>query len=134
MRRGYTARVFERTVSPATALTTPMRALSRASFLESRTGQKFLIQPAHNVAMPQPTTHFEREVRHVRQVSAWLVLQGQANRECQVLDVSPHGAKVVVQIPSEVPTRFELAFFQGGKRRVCEVIWRRANMLGVKFV
>jgi hypothetical protein len=73
--------------------------------------------------MPQPTTHFEREVRQVRQVLAWLVLKGQANRECQVLDVSRHGAKVVVQIRSEVLTRFELAFFQGEQRRVCEVIW-----------
>jgi hypothetical protein len=33
-----------------------------------------------------------------------------------------------------VPDRFELAFSEGGQHRVCEVVWRRAKMLGVKFI
>jgi PilZ domain len=50
------------------------------------------------------------------------------------MDISSHGAKVVVQIPSDVPARFELSFLQNDrKRRICEVIWRRGKMLGVKF-
>jgi hypothetical protein len=53
---------------------------------------------------------------------------------CQVLDISQQGAKVVVRTPSAVPDRFELAFFQGGQSRVCEVIWRRSKMLGVRFI
>jgi hypothetical protein len=66
---------------------------------------------------------------------SWMVFNGRADMECQVLDISPHGAKVVARIPSEVPTRFELAFFNDErKRRVCEVIWRRGKMLGVKFM
>jgi hypothetical protein len=75
---------------------------------------------------------FEREVRRARHLSAWINVEGRAHCECQVLDISKHGAKVVA--PAAVPDRFELAFFQGGKNRVCEVVWRRAKMLGVKFV
>jgi PilZ domain len=62
-------------------------------------------------------------------------VNGQPDRECQILDVSSHGAKIAVQVPSEVPTCFELAIFQNDeKRRVCKVAWRRGKMLGVKFV
>ena len=85
--------------------------------------------------MPKPTKHLVREVRRARYVSAWIVLNGRADSECQVLDVSLHGAKLVAREPSEVPARFELAFLQNGqKRRICEVMWRRGKMLGIKFV
>ena len=77
---------------------------------------------------------FQREVRRARHVSAWIKVNGHAHSECQVLDISKHGAKVVVEVSSSVPDRFELAFFQGDQKRSCEVIWRRAKMLGVKFV
>jgi hypothetical protein len=50
------------------------------------------------------------------------------------MDISKQGAKVIVELPSAVPDRFALVFFQGDQIRVCEVIWRRAKMLGVKFV
>jgi PilZ domain len=60
---------------------------------------------------------------------------GRTDQECRVLDISRNGAKVVTEMPSEVPVRFELAFFQSDqKRRACEVIWRRGKMLGVKFL
>jgi hypothetical protein len=77
---------------------------------------------------------FDREVRRARHLSAWIKVEGRARCECQVLDISKHGAKVIVALPSAVPDRFELAFFQGDQNRVCEVVWRRAKMLGVKFI
>jgi hypothetical protein len=84
--------------------------------------------------MPKPLKHFEREVRRVRHLSAWIVLAGQADQECQVMDISANGAKVVADIPSLVPSRFELTFMQSNaKRRVCNVIWRRGKMIGVQF-
>jgi PilZ domain len=76
----------------------------------------------------------KREVRRTRHKSAWIVINGSATSECQVLDISKDGAKVVVEVSSSVPDRFALMFFQGGQNRACEVIWRRAKMLGVKFV
>jgi PilZ domain len=78
--------------------------------------------------------HLERAVRRSRHLSAWIKAGGRAHVECQVLDISTHGAKIVVGVPSAVPDHFELAFSQGGQRRVCEVVWRRAKTLGVKFI
>jgi hypothetical protein len=76
--------------------------------------------------------HLEREVRRTRHLSAWIKVEGRAHCECQVLDISTHGAKVIVA--SAVPDRFDLAFSEGGRHRVCEVVWRRAKMIGVKFI
>ena len=91
--------------------------------------------PPHTFLMRTPTKHFEREVRRVRHLSAWIVLTGRANQECQVMDISKNGAKIVVGVPSHVPQRFELAFLQDAtKRQACEVIWRRGKMIGVQFV
>ena len=51
------------------------------------------------------------------------------------MDVSQNGAKVLPEIPTEVPSRFELAFNEGDrKHRLCEVIWRRGKMIGVQFI
>jgi len=84
--------------------------------------------------MPKPTKHFAREVRRVRRTRAWLVADGQADTECDVLDISRNGAKVIIAIPSAVPDLFELVFAPGDqKRRHCEVVWRRGKLLGVKF-
>ena len=62
--------------------------------------------PPHTFLMRTPTKHFQREVRRVRHLSAWIVLTGQANQECQVMDISKNGAKIVVRILSHVPQRF----------------------------
>ena len=84
--------------------------------------------------MRAPKKHL-REVRRVRHLSAWIVLTGHANQACQILDVSKNGAKILSEIPSEVPSRFELAFNEGDRRhRLCEVIWRRGKMIGVQFL
>ena len=45
----------------------------------------FLIMPTHSLPMPKPTKRFEREVRRVRYLSAWLFVKGQADRECHIL-------------------------------------------------
>jgi hypothetical protein len=83
--------------------------------------------------MPKPTKHFVREVRRVRHLSAWITVQDRASAECQVMDMSKNGAKIVAEIPLAVPDRFRLAFSQGGQTRGCEVIWRHGRVLGVKF-
>jgi hypothetical protein len=83
--------------------------------------------------MSKPTKHSKREVRRIRRLSAWITVQGRVNSECQVLDISKGGAKLVAPTPSAVPDRFDLAFFQGDHPRSCEVIWRHGKVLGVKF-
>jgi len=67
--------------------------------------------------------------------TAWIVVNGRADRECSVLDASLAGAKLVVGDASGIPDRFELAFFQNAdKRQRCEAIWRRRKVLGVRFI
>jgi hypothetical protein len=71
----------------------------------------------------------------IRQHSAWIALNGVATTECQIMDISKRGAKIIPGGSSVVPARFELALIQGDqKRRACEVIWRRGKMLGIKFI
>jgi hypothetical protein len=84
-----------------------------------------------HIPMQKPTKHFEREVRRARQLSAWIKVQDRDIAECQVMDISNNGAKIVTA--SAVPDRFQLAFFQGDQTRTCEVIWRHGKILGVKF-
>jgi hypothetical protein len=84
--------------------------------------------------MPLPGKRQQREVRRSRHSLAWIVLAGSADQECQVLDISKNGAKLITDMPSHVPSRFELAFTQGGARsRLCEVVWRRGKMIGIQF-
>jgi hypothetical protein len=92
----------------------------------------FLIVQAQIVAMPKRLKPFQREVRRSRNLTA-LIFTDRATTECHVQDVSNHGAKVVVEMPTLVPNQFELAFSLSNNRRRCEVIWRRNKVLGVKF-
>jgi PilZ domain len=91
--------------------------------------------PAHTIPMRTSTKHLEREVRRARRLSAWIVLAGQENQQCQLMDISKSGAKITVGASSQVPQTFELAFTETAtKRQACEVIWRRGKMIGVQFV
>jgi hypothetical protein len=84
--------------------------------------------------MRTPLKHLKREVRRARHLSAWIVLAGHDDQECQVMDISKNGAKIITAMPSQVPDRFELAFKQGdGERRLCHVVWRRGKTVGVQF-
>jgi hypothetical protein len=95
----------------------------------------FLTTAAHFAVIMKPTRHFERQVRRVRHLPAWLAWQGRTEHEVQVLDVSRDGAKIIADRSITIPIRFEIAFTQGDqKRRPCEVVWRRGKMLGVKFL
>jgi hypothetical protein len=78
----------------------------------------------------------KRQVRRMaRQQLAWIALNGVATTECQIMDISKIGAKIVPSGTSVVPARFELAFVESDrKRKACEVIWRRGRMLGIKFI
>jgi hypothetical protein len=70
----------------------------------------FLIVVAHIAAMPKRLKPFQREVRRSRNLTALIFTDGATTTECHVQDVSRHGAKIVVEMPSSVPNQFELAF------------------------
>jgi hypothetical protein len=79
-----------------------------------------------------PTRHFKREVRRGRHIRARVVQPGYPDQECGVMDISQNGAKIVVETGSMISTRFELAFGVDS-RRACDLVWRRGNILGVRF-
>jgi hypothetical protein len=69
-----------------------------------------------------------------RHQPAWIALDGKATLECQIMDISLRGAKIVPGGRSAIPAEFELALTWDQKRLACEVIWRRGRMLGIRFV
>jgi hypothetical protein len=66
--------------------------------------------------MPKPIKHFGREVRRARHLSAWIKVQDRAIAECQVMDISNNGAKIVTATSSAIPDHFQLAFFSRGSK------------------
>ena len=55
--------------------------------------------------------------------------------ECFVLDVAPGGAKIMTDAAIDIGDRFALALVPAHPtRQPCEVVWRRGNIFGVKFL
>lgn len=53
---------------------------------------------------------------------------------CMLSDISDTGARLDVPYPDKVPDRFRLWLTAGGSaRRTCDVVWRTARQIGVKF-
>ena len=52
---------------------------------------------------------------------------------CSMTNHSDGGAKLDVASPLGIPATFELKLPGQPGRRLCEVIWRRGNALGVQF-
>jgi hypothetical protein len=81
-------------------------------------------------------TKHKREPRRARQHTAWLTFDDDfVSHECQVLDVSLNGAKLVAEIDVAIGNRFRLSAVPHAlSRQRCEVAWRRGKMFGVKFI
>ncbi|HEY8335987.1 MAG TPA: PilZ domain-containing protein [Tardiphaga sp.] len=78
----------------------------------------------------------KRDVRRSVRQAGWITLDGGfAARQCNVLDLSSTGAKIIVDDPQSVTARVRLAFSRDARTgRTCEVVWRRGKTLGVRFV
>ena len=83
-----------------------------------------------------PRAKVQREPRRqLHKQPAWITLDGMTKCECFVLDVSPGGAKIMTDAAFDVSDRFGLALVAAHqKRQPCEVVWRRGNTYGIKFV
>ncbi len=53
---------------------------------------------------------------------------------CVILDVSNSGARLDVPATATVPQRFKLMIDSDGSERICDVVWRRENAIGIRFV
>jgi hypothetical protein len=67
---------------------------------------------------------------------AWVSLDDGATRhDCAVVDVAPGGAKILMDVDIDVGGKFGLALVPSHPRlQPCEVVWRRDNAFGVKFL
>jgi PilZ domain len=78
----------------------------------------------------------KREARKTLTQPGWITLDGGfAARQCVVQDMSASGAKISIQDPNALPATLRLAFSRDARTgRPCQVVWRRGNSVGVKFV
>jgi hypothetical protein len=81
-------------------------------------------------------TKQKREPRRARRQSAWILFDDDfVSHECQVLDVSLNGAKLVAEIDVAIGSTFKLSTVPHALvRRRFEVVWCRGKMFGVTFV
>ena len=61
-------------------------------------------------------------------LSEWTVL------DCLVRDLSDEGARLEFASPVELPESFRVQFMSDNSRRPVEVMWRRGQSVGVRFV
>jgi PilZ domain len=78
----------------------------------------------------------KREARKSLQQPGWITFEGGfAARQCLVHDMSTTGAKLTIDDPNALPAKLRLALTRDARTgRNCEVVWRRGNSVGIKFV
>ena len=59
--------------------------------------------------------------------------EGESGYRCIVKDLSNGGVKISGVAVADVPDQFRLLIAGDSKTRICEVLWRKADSLGVKF-
>jgi hypothetical protein len=89
------------------------------------------------MTIDKPRAKVQREPRRqLNKQPAWIsVDDGMTKCECFVLDVAPGGAKIMTDAAIDVSDRFALALVPAHPtRQPCEVVWRRGNIYGIKFL
>jgi hypothetical protein len=90
-----------------------------------------------NMMMDKPRAKVLREPRReTPKQPAWFTVDnGMTKCECFVLNVSPGGAKIMTDAAIDVSDKFALALVPAHpKRQRCEVVWRRGNIYGIRFL
>jgi PilZ domain len=73
--------------------------------------------------------------RRKRHHPSWIAFDNDIRSyECQLLDISADGAKLIADIDASIGTTFLLsAVPHAVVRRRCEIVWRKGRTIGVKF-
>ena len=72
--------------------------------------------------------------RRPMRYTAWIALEPGKFHGCVLSDISDTGARIDVEDTKIVPDRFPLFLSRNGRaRRVCTVVWRKPNQIGVTF-
>jgi hypothetical protein len=53
--------------------------------------------------------------------------------DCTIRNLSETGAQLKVPTSVGIPDRFEFSETMGGKRRPVTVMWRKADLIGIRF-
>ncbi|MEH2513917.1 hypothetical protein V1291_005271 [Nitrobacteraceae bacterium AZCC 1564] len=72
--------------------------------------------------------------RMVRQMDAWIPRGDEHKTECKIVDLSPHGARLVIPRESALSRSFMLCWNAAPSGRRCQMVWRKGSMTGVKFL
>ncbi|EAQ35853.1 hypothetical protein NB311A_00735 [Nitrobacter sp. Nb-311A] len=80
----------------------------------------------------------KRAIRRMRRrhQRAWIVLdsvEGKSKSECEVMDISSDGARLVIASGLSVPKHFGVALVPNSAPRECERVWRNGEMMGIRF-
>jgi hypothetical protein len=76
----------------------------------------------------------QQNARRTVFIKAMLLREGQSHLPCTLVDISNSGARLLVEDASEVPNRFTIVMTeQGVPRRLCRLVWRGENDVGVTF-
>jgi hypothetical protein len=89
------------------------------------------------MTIDRPRAKIQREPRRqLQKQPAWITVDdGMTKCDCFVLDVSPGGARIMTDAAIDISDRFALALVPAHpKRQPCEVVWRRGNTYGIKFL
>jgi PilZ domain len=89
------------------------------------------------MTIDKPRAKVPREPRRqLNKQPAWITVDdGTTKCECFVLDVAPGGARIMTDAAIDVRARFALALVPAHPtRQPCEVVWRRGNIYGIKFL
>src|SRR5437588_12288505 len=60
---------------------------------------------------------------------------GSTTFPCVMLDMSSTGARIQLNMPTEIPNEFTLLLSQNGEvRRRCRIVWQSGDVVGVRFI
>ena len=84
---------------------------------------------------PQDIVPNQRHARRQRVLKQGKILlpNGLTVIDCTVRDMSETGAKLLCPDPGAIPNDFKLVFTADRTMRGVQVVWRRPDMVGVKF-
>jgi hypothetical protein len=86
------------------------------------------------MAAPTMTTEKRHNKRRPLRRSVWVALGPDNLHPCILSDISDIGARLEVDETQPIPDHFMLFLSNNGAaRRSCEVVWRQARQIGVKF-
>lgn len=79
---------------------------------------------------------FRKSARHyIRQAARLVSADGASLGVCVMHDISASGACLGSKTPGELPDNFILLLSHDGRlRRLCSVVWRSEDELGVEFM